>query len=213
MKITLFLIVCAVFLGCTSRGFAQEKKASGFWKNVEVGTNLIPMVDSLTLQPSNLQLKYYYGKHHDNAFRVNLFFNDIYLEDVKSHSPKYLSDVSIQIGHLWYKQFKPKLDLFCAIDFKFSNNSNNIFPNKSTNEVSYIFHRFNKYYFYLSGGIKYNVYKNLSLELETSTSIALQRYYSNSTETDNVENVNSFYSNVFHWNYYPINCLTINYQF
>lgn len=189
--------------------YSQTKVLPKFWERIEVGTNLIPMVDSLTLQPSNLMVKYYYGKNHDNAFRVNLLYNDFTVEVEKgpNASPHYLSKVSVEIGHMWSYSLLTNVYLYHAIDLKFTNSSNNVYY---TDRFDHIYH-WNEYYTNLSAGVKYNFYKKLSIELETTLSFGLQRFFKNYSVTYNA--YQQYYINYYKLRYYPINCLTLNYNF
>ena len=181
--------------------YSQTKVLPKFWERIEVGTNLIPMVDSLTLQPTNLMVKYYYGKNHDNAFRINLFVNNAEFSSV------YNGRYHIQLGHVWYYNYKPKISLYFATDLEYINYSSSDYYYRDDN---YIYHA-NNLHAYLTGGIKYQFYKNFSLELETALKISSVNTFSNHQLTDNMPG--EFKTNYVLFNYKPINYLTFNYKF
>jgi hypothetical protein len=196
---TIFLMWVGLLAMLTS--YSQTKVLPKFWERIEVGTNLIPMADSLTLQPSNLMVKYYYGKKMDKAFRVNLFFNDFSYENQGMQPFLFRSNLSFEIGHVWYYPTRPKLYVYDAIDIKYAQVKNILYLSTfSYNEFSANF----------SAGIKYCIIQNISLEFESSIQFGLQRFpaLSMNNNTDIKSQLN-YYS----IRYYPINCLTFNLNF
>jgi hypothetical protein len=215
MKIKTQFFILTLLLLWATHAQPQERPAGDFFKRIEVGTNILPLIDSTTLRFDNLQIKYYYGKHRNNAFRLSLLPGSFMIQDPSKDwsSFIYRARVKLQAGHIWYYKLNEKVRVYNAIDVEFSNSSNSSYANHITH-LPYMISRWNEYAVLISPGIKYNFYKNFSLEVETTLYLYLQRYFTNfryhegvltKSNTDNI--------NYYNFKYEPLRCLTLNYKF
>jgi hypothetical protein len=81
MKIKTQFFILTLLLLWGTHAQPQERPAGDFFKRIEVGTNILPLIDSTTLRFDNLQIKYYYGKHRNNAFRLSLLPGSFMIQD------------------------------------------------------------------------------------------------------------------------------------
>lgn len=202
---TIFLMWVGLLAMLTS--YSQTKVLPKFWERIEVGTNLIPMADSLTLQPSNLMVKYYYGKNHDNAFRVNLILSDVQLHP--AGCVNFDATHLLQLGHVWYYNLREHIKLYQAVDLEYSNDACGAYIKNSKDDI---FNR-NEILACYTLGIRYEFLKNFSLEFETRAKAGLTVYYQNHQTINGVEVFKPAYSYFYDFYYRPINSLTINYKF
>jgi hypothetical protein len=217
MKIKTQFFILTLLLLWATHAQPQERPAGDFFKRIEVGTNILPLIDSTTLRFDNLQIKYFYGKHRNNAFRLSLLPGSFMFASsgnyTFSSSFIYRSRFSIQAGHIWYYKLNEKVRVYNAIDVEFSNSSNNSYSDDITH-LPYRISRWNEYAILISPGIKYNFYKNFSLEVETTLLLFFEQYYSNFRYHEGVyTKTNTNKNNYVNVNYIPLRCLTLNYKF
>ncbi len=200
-----FMASICLLLLCLS-GFGKDNTLSRFWNRVEVGTNIIPLIDSNTLNFENLMLKYYYNTEQSRAIRVNMYWSDIYYIR-ETGRQQFQSNSHFRIGHVNYYKFKPSINILMAYDFEYENYSYRV----GSNPVS--IYRRNKYYFHASGGFKYQFYKNWNIEFETTIITGLDQLFQNYQNVNGVSVFIDNYNNYFRFYYKPINTLTLNYKF
>ena len=208
MKIPIYLLALFIFLA--SHVHAKNRVNEKFWERVEIGTNVIPMVDSITLKPSNLMVKYFYDRDMNRAFRVNLFSDNVVINpgngfDIVLNDARY----SLEIGHLWYYPLSEKVKLYQATDLKYYNFTYSWYDSYGPNQIRHS----NTFYLNYSLGVRYNVYKKISVELETRLSMGIFRFHSNYYTQNGINIYTPQNNSLFYLNYYPIHCITINYRF
>lgn len=195
-----FLLLCL-------NGFGKDNTLPQFWRRVEVGTNIIPLIDSTSLNFDNLMLKYYYNTEQSRAFRINMFWNDMFY--IKKESMQnYQSNYHFKIGHVNYYKFKPNLNMLLAFDFEYENYSYRV----GSKPASIL--RNNNFFLNISGGVKYQFYKNWNIEFETAIIAGVneqfKNYYSDINGTTIFQDMRH---NYFRFLYKPINNFTLNYKF
>ena len=209
MKIPIYLLALFIFLA--SHVHAKNRVNEKFWERVEIGTNVIPMVDSITLKPSNLMVKYFYDRNMNRAFRVNLFSDNVEIDPgIRLNYINNYATYSLEIGHLWYYTLNDKVKLYQAADLEYDNFTNSLYI---TDEPDHIWH-WNKFYLNYSLGVRYNVYKKISLELETRFRMGVYKSYTNYYYTQEGICIYTPQNNSrLYLNYYPVHSININYKF
>ena len=213
--------ICLLLLGLN--GFGKDNTLPQFWKRVEVGTNIIPLIDSTSLNFDNLMLKYYYNTEQSRAFRINLFLNDLY---IGTGSPEnYVSKYHFELGHVWYYNLNQKINFLYALDFSYKNNTNRWYnilfsgtnttnnPEGTTPQTRDAIYHYNEYTLKNSAGLKFQIFKNLNIEFESSLLLGFDEYFTN------YQDINNTHYYVNSRNYYlrckikPLSTLTLNYKF
>ncbi|HNW51216.1 MAG TPA: hypothetical protein PKH79_09045 [Prolixibacteraceae bacterium] len=180
--------------------YSQTKSLPKFWERIEVGTNLIPMVDSLTLKFDNLQVKYFYGKDQCQAVRASLIIAKTDFYKAGASGFNITSRYNFEIGHTWYYRLNDKVKLYQAADIEnfFSSNGKPLY---------------NTFFACYSLGIKYQFYKNFSLELETRAKFGIDLIYPNIIYENGVPINKPHYEAFYHFLFMPIKFINLNYRF
>jgi hypothetical protein len=211
MKATIRFCSVLLFLALAPGGFAKDPLNRDFWQRIEIGTNLIPLVDSTTLKFDNLMVKYYYGKDMDKAIRINLIKSNIDFNKV--NVPYQFAKHHFELGHLWYYSLNEKVRLYQSFDIEYCNGTNSSYFDVIKNSIKNHNDVFGSY----SIGIKYNIYKNLNIELETrarlGARIIYQSYNYDYVDGQKVHIYNPTLDCFYYFYYFPLKCFTINYKF
>lgn len=191
--------------------YSQTKAPPQFWERIEVGTNLIPIVDSLTLKFDNLQVKYFYDKDQNRAVRLNIFKNGGYLDPTNwNHTWHNSANYKIEVGHMWYYSLKENVKLYQAADLCYYNMTDSWYLNLEGFEDD--IRNSNTCYANYSLGLKLKIYKALSLEFDTRFQVGVwiyyQNYYYQGTQSIHKPQTHE----TFYFNYFPLHCLTLNYK-
>ena len=204
------LILILIYNPC----FSEQRTNRGVWNRIEVGTNLIPLIDSSTLKFDNLMLKYYYDASHSKAFRLNWKYSNTTLDFFNNDSVFYKAKYRFEAGHLWQYNIKEKVDFYQAVDFGYDHFAARTFsshypiePRRNVNEFGLAY----------SLGIKYSLGNGFSLSIETSLRALLWIYYDNYGRQYGYNGMPpQIFDRYIYFtfiNYYPIKYLTINYKF
>ena len=208
-SLMLMFALMLVFHPC----FSEPKTSSGVWNRIELGTNLIPLIDSSTLKFDNLMLKYYYDASHSKAFRLNWKYSDVSLDFYAKQSLLHKAKHCFEVGHVWRYNLKEKVGFFQAVDIGLNNTTNT----SSSHGTFTLFdrkHNINTISLSYSLGIKYCLGRGFSIELETSLMALLKVYYYGGYDL-NIEppKYNKRFICFGEADYFPLKHLTINYKF